>query len=63
MVKIIFKKMTQNWFVFQPMDRYLKIDYTNYINYILSHKFKELSDLEIDSVKTVNYMLNPYIDS
>ena len=55
--------MTQNWFVFQPMDRYLKIDYTNYINYILSHIFKELSDLEIDSVKTVNYMLNPYIDS
>ena len=27
---------TQNWFVFQPMGKYLKTDYTNNINYVLS---------------------------
>ena len=45
------------------MGRYLKVAYTNDINYILSWKFKGLSDLEIDSIKTNNYLLNPYIDT
>ena len=54
---------TQNWFVFQPLGRYLKIAYTNDINYILSWKSKGLSDLKIDSIKTNNYLLNPYIDT
>ena len=54
---------TQNWFVFQPMGKYLKVAYTNDLNYILSWKSKGLSDLEIDSIKTNNYLLNPYIDT
>ena len=29
---------TQNWFVFQPMDRYFTTAYTNDNNYILSYK-------------------------
>ena len=54
---------TQNWFVFQPMASYLKIAYANDINYILSWKSKGLSSLEIDSIKTTNYMLNLYRDT
>ena len=54
---------TQNWFIFQPMGRYLKVAYTHDINYILSWKPKGLSNLEIDSIKTNNYLLNPYIDT
>ena len=50
---------TQNWFAFQPMRRYSKIAYANDNNYILSWKSKGLSDLEIDSIKTTNYILNP----
>ena len=45
------------------MGRYLKIAYANDNNYILSSKSKGLSDLEIDSIKTTNYILNPYIDT
>ena len=45
------------------MGRYLEIAYTNNINCILSWKSKGLSDLEIDSIKTNNYLLNPYIDT
>ena len=54
---------TQNWFVFQPMGRYLKIAYANDNNYVLLWKSKGLSDLEIDSTKTNNYLFNPYIDA
>ena len=50
---------TQNWFVFQPMGRYLEVAYINSISYILSWKSKRLSDLGINSVKTSNYLLNP----
>ena len=50
---------SQNWLVFQPVGRYLKVDYTNDISYILSWKSKGLSDLEMDSIKTNNYLLNP----
>ena len=45
------------------MGRYLKIPYTNDINYILSWQSEGLSNLEIESIKTANYMLNPYIDT
>ena len=41
------------------MGRYLKVVYTNDINYILSWKSKGFSDLEIDSIKTNNYLPNP----
>ena len=45
------------------MGKYLKIAYTNNINYVLSWQSKGLSNLEIDSIKTNNYLLNPYIDT
>ena len=54
---------TQNFFVFQLISRYLKTVNVNYINYVLSWKSKGLCDLEIDSIKTANYMLNLYIDT
>ena len=53
---------TENWFVFQPLCRYFKTAYANDNNYILSWKSKRLSNLEIDSIKTTDYMLNPYLD-
>ena len=58
---------TQNWFVFQPMDKYLQVAYTNNITFfmeviILSWKSKGLSDLETKSIKTNNHFLNPRID-
>ena len=45
------------------MGRYLKIAYTNNINYILSCPSKGLSNLKINSIKTNNYLLNPYVDT
>ena len=45
------------------MGRYLKIVYANDNNYILSWQSKGLSNLEIDSIKTNNYMLNSYMDT
>ena len=56
------KSGTQNYYIFQPMGRYLTIAYTNNINYILSQQSKGLSNLKIDSIKTNNYLLNPHID-
>ena len=54
---------TQNWFVFQPMGKYLKIDYTaKNIDYVLSWESKEISGSDINSIKTNNYLLNPRID-
>ena len=53
---------TQNWFVFQPIGKYLKVAYTNNNGYILSWKSKGLSDLEIKSIKTNNHLINPRID-
>ena len=53
---------TRNWFLFQRMGRYLEIAYANNNNYILSWQSKGLSNLEIDSIKTNNYLLNPRID-
>ena len=36
---------TQNWFVFQPMEKYLKVDYTaKNINYVLLWQSKGLSE-------------------
>ena len=52
---------TQNWYVFQTVARYLKVARANDINYILSWKSKGLTNIEIDSIKITNYMLNPYM--
>ena len=53
---------TQNWFVFQTLGTYLKVTYANDNNYISSWQSKGLSDLEINSIKRNNYLLNPYIE-
>ena len=58
-----FEDGTQNWIVFQIISRYLKTVNVNDIDYVLSWKSKGLCDLKIDSIKTANYMLNPYIDT
>ena len=52
---------TQNWFVFQPLSTYFKTVYANDSNYILSWESKGLSSLTIDSIKTTDYRLNPYL--
>ena len=44
------------------MSKNYEIAYTNNITYILLWKSKGLSDLEITSIKTNNYLLNPHID-
>ena len=54
---------TQNWFIFQPVGRYLKTDYTaKNIDYVLSWESKGISGSDINSIKTNNYLLNPRID-
>ena len=53
---------TQNWFVFQPMGKYLEAVYTNNITYILTRKSKVLSDLEIKFIKTNKHLLYPNLD-
>ena len=46
-----------NWFVFQPMGKYLEVSYTSNITYILSWKSKGLSDLEIKLLKQMTICL------
>ena len=48
---------TQNWFVFQPMGRYLKINYTNNINYVVWWVSKGVSDFKISSIKQITICL------
>ena len=50
---------TQNYYIFQPISKYLKVADVNDINYILSWKSRGLNDIKIKSVKTTNYFLNP----
>ena len=51
----------QNYYIFQPISKYLKVANVNDINYILSWKSRELSDMKIESIKTSNYSLNQRI--
>ena len=53
----------QNYYIFQPISKYLKVAYVNDINYILSWKSRGLNDIKIESTKTNNYLLNPRIDN
>ena len=53
----------QNYYIFQPISKYLKVAYVNNINYILSWKSRGLNDIKIESIKTNNYLLNPRIDN
>ena len=49
----------QNYYIFQPISKYLKVAHVNYINYIVSWKSRGLNDIKIESIKTNNYLLNP----
>ena len=53
---------TQNYYIFQPISKYLKVAYVNDVNYILSWKSRTLNDIKIESIKTNNYLLNPRMD-
>ena len=52
----------QNYYIFQPIYRYLKVAYVNDITYISSWKSRGLNDVKIESIKTSNYSLNPLMD-
>ena len=54
---------TQNYLVFQPIQRYFKrIDSGSNANYVYYWKSKGLSDEKINSIKTSDYELTPYLD-
>ena len=53
----------QNYYIFQPISKYLKVAHVNDITYILSWKSRGLNDVKIESIKTNNYSLNPHIDN
>ena len=53
---------TQNYYIFQPISKYLKVVNVNDIDYILSWKSRGLNDVEIESIKTNNYLHNPRMD-
>ena len=48
---------TQNYYIFQPISKYLKVAYVNDVNYILSWKSRGLNDIKIESIKANNYYL------
>ena len=50
------KDGTQNYYIFEPISKYLKVAYVNDINYILSWKFRGLNDIKIEFIKTNNYL-------
>ena len=52
----------QNYYIFEPISKYLKVADVNDISYILSWQSRELNDIEIKSTKTNNYLLNPRMD-
>ena len=53
---------TQNYYILQPISKYLKVANVNNTNYIISWKSRGLSDIKIESIKTNNYSLNPRMD-
>ena len=52
----------QNYYIFQPISKYIKVVNVNNTNYILSWKSRGLNDIKIESIKTNNYSLNPRMD-
>ena len=48
----------QNYYIFQPISKYLKMTHANDITYILSWKTRGLNDVKIESIKTNDYSLN-----
>ena len=53
---------TQNYYIFQPISKYVKVAHVNYINYIVSWKSRGLNNIKIESIKTNIHLLNPCID-
>ena len=54
---------TQNYLLFQPIQRYFKLtDNVDNKNYIYYWKSKGLSDEKINSIKTTDNGLTPYLD-
>ena len=52
----------QNYYIFQPISKYLKAAYENDITYVLSWESRGLDDAKIESIKINNYSLNPRMD-
>ena len=53
----------QNYYVFQPISKYLKTAHVNDITCVLSWKSRGLNDTKIESIKTNNYSLNLRMDT
>ena len=53
---------SQNYYIIQPISKYLKVAYVSDINYTLSWKCRGLNDIKTESIKTNNFLLNPRID-
>ena len=50
-----------NYYVFQPLFKYLEVARVGNITYILSWKSRGLHDTKIRAIVTTNYLLNPRI--
>ena len=53
---------TLNYYIFQPVAKYLITAYTNNINYILSWQSRGLNYIEIEYIKKNNYFSNSRMD-
>ena len=51
-----------NYYVFQPLFKYLEVAHVGNITYILSWKSRGLHDTKIKAIATTNYLLNPRIN-
>ena len=51
-----------NYYVFQPLFKYLEVARVGNITHILSRKFKGQHDTKIKTIATNNYLLNPRIN-
>ena len=51
-----------NYYVFQPLFKYLEVAHVGNITYILSWKSRGLHDTKIKAIVTTNYLLNPCIN-
>ena len=51
----------QNYYIFHPISKYLKVLHVNDINYVLWWKSRGLNETTIESLKANNYLLNPCI--
>ena len=48
-----------DWYVFQPLFKYLEVAHVDNITYILSWKSRGLHDTKIKAIVITNYLLNP----